>query len=41
LLTSANKDKKEESIKEDLRSVKSEYDYGVKKKFVDVLGEKK
>ena len=41
LLTSGNKEKKEESVKEDLRSVKSEYDYGAKKKFVDVLGERK
>ena len=28
-------------MREDLRSIKSEYDYGAKKKFVDVLGEKK
>eukprot|EP00356_Strombidium_inclinatum_P014304 CAMPEP_0170481338 /NCGR_PEP_ID=MMETSP0208-20121228/1820_1 /TAXON_ID=197538 /ORGANISM="Strombidium inclinatum, Strain S3" /LENGTH=91 /DNA_ID=CAMNT_0010754025 /DNA_START=201 /DNA_END=476 /DNA_ORIENTATION=+ len=26
------------SEKEDLRSIKSEYDYGAKKKFVDVIG---
>ena len=35
---------KEESAygkQEDLRSVKSEYDYGAKRKFVDVLGEPK
>jgi hypothetical protein len=33
---------KEESVKQDdLRSVKSEYDYGAKRKFVDVLGEPK
>ena len=39
---------KEESVRskkhekpDDLRSVKSEYDYSAKKKFVDVLGEPK
>lgn len=37
---------KEESVRsnnkpDDLRSVRSEYDYGAKKKFVDVLGEPK
>lgn len=32
------REKKEESNHEDLRSLRSEYDYGAKKKFVDVLG---
>lgn len=42
LLTSANKEKSEPSVRQDdLRSVKSEYDYGAKRKFVDVLGQPK
>lgn len=32
------REKKEENPNEDLRSLRSEYDYGAKKKFVDVLG---
>ena len=32
------REKNEENPNEDLRSLKSEYDYGAKKKFVDVLG---
>lgn len=37
-LLGANKGPDRESVKSDLRSVKSEYDYSAKKKFVDVLG---
>jgi hypothetical protein len=32
------KEKQQEMPNDDLRSLKSEYDYGAKKKFVDVLG---
>lgn len=36
--SSTYREKKEENPNEDLRSLRSEYDYGAKKKFVDVLG---
>ena len=38
LLGAANKNETASQKGDDLRSVKSEYDYGSKKKFVDVLG---
>ena len=36
--TLLNNNRRQEGVEEDLRSLKSEYDYGSKKKFLDVLG---